>query len=127
MEKTTPHTQKINLVELAKRAAKLAADSAALVEDLAVAASNALAPTGPRYVTSAEALAEYGMGPGALTPRGIRRVKRGRSWVWSVDDIERVLADGAKPPKPRPPKKTQAPEGDQDELDQLLASGQVRR
>jgi hypothetical protein len=84
------------------------------------------APAAPKYITTKEAVATYGMGESALVARHIRRVKRGRTWGWLVEDIEKHLAENAQPAKPRI-RKVEAPAVNMDPLDQMLARGELRR
>jgi predicted DNA-binding transcriptional regulator AlpA len=115
----------VNLVELASRCARLAADSAALVRDLVLVASAAVTRPSDDLITEPQMMARYGMGRGAADARAIPRARVGRSMRWRVSDIEAAIT--AQPVTPRAhPKKCKMVESG-DEIDALIASGAVRR
>lgn len=120
MQSTTDQN-KGNLVRQALlRQATALHEQATALEALAELAKGSDATGG--WVTSTEAQERFGMGKAALVARGFRRVKRGRSWVWSVAEIEEHLATHAAPPRPR---KCEPTGINEDPIDQMIAAGEL--
>lgn len=121
----TEKSPTVNLIELAKRAAKLAADSAALVQDLAVAASQetvSLDTAAP--MTAAEISEIRPVSAGWLKANVVARGRGKRQQlVYLVSDVDAVLQ--ANPVAPRPRKCASV--DDCDPLDAMLRDGTLVR